>query len=113
MDCPALDRLEPRDADHQPLGTLLLEINMHARVRALAFEIEHHSLAEFTMAHARAQADPARGGLRGIERPAPAQLAALGPVGLGRAEAARAEVDARAHLIEQRRGYFLDKARGD
>src|SRR5476649_1035069 len=54
-----LHSLEPGDADHQPLGSLLLEIDMHARVWPLAFEVEYDPLAEFTMPHARAQAYPA------------------------------------------------------
>src|ERR1700689_2801008 len=51
-----LHQFKIRILQHQPFGTLLLEIHLHARVRSLAFHRQHHALAEFAMSHARTQA---------------------------------------------------------
>src|SRR5579862_9875206 len=110
-----LHRLEPGDADHQPFSTLVLKINMDTRVRALAFQVEYDPLAEFTMAHARAEPDPARRRFGRILEQAAAVCGRPGGVraALERRGSRARQLNSRAHFLEQRRRQFLDEARGD
>jgi hypothetical protein len=38
---------------HEPFGTLLLEIHLHARVRTLAFDREYDAFTELAVTYAR------------------------------------------------------------
>src|SRR5580700_8415885 len=50
-----LHHFQIRVLKHEPFGTLLLEIHLHARVRSLTFDREHDALAELAVAHAGAK----------------------------------------------------------
>src|SRR6185437_12065849 len=63
-----LTRFEVGILHHEPLGALLLEIHLDASVRPAAFDIQHHTLAEFAVPYPGAEAHPGR---RGLLRPEP------------------------------------------
>src|SRR6185437_12500091 len=43
------DRFEVGILHHQPLGALLLEVNLHPCMRTAALDIQHHALAELAV----------------------------------------------------------------
>src|SRR5262245_44173189 len=55
----ALHQLQVRVGDDEPLRAFVLEVDLHARVRAAAFAVEHDALAELAVAHALAEPDAA------------------------------------------------------
>ena len=56
----ASDDLQVGVTDHQPLRALALEVDLHPRIGALAFEVQHHAVAELGVPHALAQLEAAR-----------------------------------------------------
>src|SRR5690606_16437053 len=56
---PVSYRLQVRVRHHQPFGTLALEVDLHARVTALSFEIQDHAFAKLSVPYALAEAHAA------------------------------------------------------
>src|ERR1700687_5283152 len=50
-----LHHFQIRVLQHEPFGALPLEIHLHACMRPLAFDREHHAFAEFSMAYTGSQ----------------------------------------------------------
>src|SRR5688572_9903675 len=92
----ALHRLQIRVLDHQPLRALLLEAHLYAGMRTVTFQVEDHAFAEFSVAHARPQADAAHGGFFRSE--------AL-------ARRRTRDLDARPDLLDQLGGELLHESR--
>src|SRR5690348_16854507 len=63
----ASNRLQVRILRHEPLGALLLEAHLYARMRAAALDVQHHALAELAVPHPRAEAHAGRRRLLGPE----------------------------------------------
>src|SRR5882762_10946804 len=71
-----LHEFEPCEAEHQPFRTELLKIDVHARVRSLALDVEHYAFAKFAMPHPRSEAHGAGAGV-GLDAAAAAVRATL------------------------------------
>src|SRR5262245_61788175 len=93
------DGFELGVACHQPLGALMLEVDLDPRVLAMALDREHHAVAELLMAHPLAE--PQAPGLI-------VEISAGASRGVDRAR----DVDARPDLLDELVGHLGDEARG-
>src|SRR5882724_4358812 len=99
-----LHEFEPCEAEHQPFRTELLKIDVDARVRSLALDVEHDAFAKLAVPHPGPETHAAGAG---VSR---AAAAAAVRATLRRAERSR-QLDARAQLLEQLRWNLLDETR--
>src|SRR6204780_3100355 len=92
---------------HEPFGTLLLEIHLHACVRTLALDRKYIALAEFAVAYACAKPHAVTQSLHQRRSSQCAGTARRGHAGGRRAR----ETDPRPQLFDQRCGDLLNKSR--
>src|ERR1700689_1620676 len=94
-----------RVLQHEPFGALLLEIYLHACMRSLAFDREHHAFAEFAVAYPGSEPHAVTYGFH--------QRAASQRTPAARRCAVRwrrvRNADSRPHLFDHRRRKLLDE----
>src|SRR3984957_13164187 len=102
-----LHHFQIRVLQHEPFGSLLLEIYLYARVWSLAFNRKHHAFAEFAVAYAGSKPHAVADGFHQRTASQRATAARCGAVGCRRVRNA----DSRPHLLDHRRRNLLDEAR--